>query len=55
MMLATLRLLQENTNMVELDDRIEFNFQPSEIRAIEGVDFSQLEFLKLRWEGGVTR
>ncbi|HIF5621235.1 TPA: hypothetical protein ACX3DI_004474 [Vibrio parahaemolyticus] len=37
--------------MLELDDRIEFNFCPPQIRDIYGEDRSRFSFLKLRWEG----
>ncbi|WP_133120266.1 MULTISPECIES: hypothetical protein [Pseudoalteromonas] len=37
--------------MTELDDRVEFTFQPSQIRTLENIGVSQLSFLKLRWEG----
>lgn len=50
-MLETLQLLQANTVMVELDDRIEFNFNPSQIRDFYNNDTNRFEFLKLRWEG----
>ena len=49
-MLETLRILKEHTMMSELDDRIEFTFRPSQIRALENVDVNQFSPLKLRWE-----
>ena len=50
-MLETLRILKEHTSMSELDDRVEFTFKPSRIRAIENVEVNQFSPLKLRWEG----
>ncbi|MCC4275873.1 hypothetical protein [Marinomonas communis] len=50
-MLETLRALIEHTTMFELDDRVEFSFKPSQIRALENFEISRLYPLKLRWEG----
>ena len=49
-MLETLRVLIEHTTMSELDDRVEFSFKPSQIRALENIEVNQFSPFKLRWE-----